>query len=206
MNSILPILGPFLLVVWTMATGLSKYCQRHWGIAGGILVVSLGLILLPIQGLPVHAYVRGAVGDLSITTLFLLSWKLSEQLFCLNILPSDARAGMWWIVALAGLLFYPFAMGLSPFDPYRLGYGSWILPGTLLVVTIGFWLVGRWVEVLFIPWVLLSYRFQLLESTNLWDYLLDPLVVLAAWGWGVWSGFRWIASPEKGVSDKVTGL
>ena len=42
----------------------------------------------------------------------------------------------------------------------------------------------------FVPVVLLAWCFGLMESTNLWDYLVDPFVAVYGLGWSVAELFR----------------
>ena len=132
--------------------------------------------------LPLAGYVRGAIGDLSIvTSLLLWSTLLPNQ----RATPTPIK---WVIVALAAV-FYPFALGFSMFDPYVWGYGSIaFLIGVLifaLVCGLSGWTKGVWI----IGIVIIAWSFQLHESSNLWDYLLDP--ILALWAlFAAWSSMR----------------
>ena len=132
--------------------------------------------------LPLAGYVRGAIGDLSIvTSLLLWSTLLPNQ----RATPTPIK---WVIVALAAV-FYPFALGFSMFDPYVWGYGSIaFLIGVLifaLVCGLSGWTKGVWI----IGIVVIAWSFQLHESSNLWDYLLDP--ILALWAlFAAWSSMR----------------
>lgn len=122
--------------------------------------------------LPLAGYVRGVLGDLSIVTTLLL-WSV--------LLPNHqvTPAPIKWFIAILALLFYPFALGVSMLDPYAWGYGSIaFLIGVLalaLICGLAGWTKGVWI----IGIAIISWSLRLHESTNLWDYLLDP--VLAIW-------------------------
>ena len=67
-------------------------------------------------------------------------------------------------------------------DPYRWGYGEpWFLAALLLVAIIGnlsrLPLVAASISLAVLAWAVGWY-----ESTNLWDYLIDPLLCLYALG------------------------
>ncbi|TMG72297.1 MAG: hypothetical protein E6H80_12100 [Betaproteobacteria bacterium] len=71
---------------------------------------------------------------------------------------------------------YPFALGLTPFDPYALGYGSAELVTALLLVTLAAWRARLNAVVLITIAAVVAYLGGAYESRNLWDYLIDPMV------------------------------
>jgi hypothetical protein len=146
----------------------------------------LALLFVPIDGVPVAGYVRGIGGELSITTLLLLA----SAAVALGGGPKlHDRRELQTLAAfvLAGAAFlYPMALGLTSFDPYALGYPDRIrgfLFG-LAPVAVFAWLRGRILLVLAIVLALAAFRFELLESRNLWDYLFDPWLALYMLYWG----------------------
>jgi TctA family transporter len=87
------------------------------------------------------------------------------------------------LVVIAALALYPLALGIGAKDPYRLGYGDpWFL---LVLLAIALAAISRRLPVvaLVVPLAVLAWGVGWYESTNLWDYLLDPLV--AIYGVGV---------------------
>jgi len=145
----------------------------------------LALLFLPVEGVPVAGYARGLAGDLSVTSLLLLgSFVLS---FASGPKLHDRRElGAVAAFVLAGAAFlYPMALGLTSFDPYALGYSVRVrvLLLGLAPVALCAWFRGRLLLLLSILLALAAFRFDLLESRNLWYYLLDPwlTVVLLAW-------------------------
>jgi hypothetical protein len=132
--------------------------------------------------LPLAAYVRGVIGDLSIvSTLLLWSALLPNQ----QATPTPIK----WCIAVLAIVFYPFALGVSMFDPYAWGYGSTAFLISVLafalICGLACWTKGVWiVGIAIIAW---SVRWH--ESSNLWDYLLDP--ALAIWAlFAVWNAIR----------------
>lgn len=75
-------------------------------------------------------------------------------------------------------LFYPAALGWGVFDPYALGYQPWALLGALIPLAIALWLrhLTSWLFILAID--LAAYSTGIFA--NLWDVLLDPLLLLVA--------------------------
>lgn len=139
-----------------------------------ILVLLIGNVLFWPLGfeLPLVAYIRGVTGDLSIV-LTLLLW--SSLLPGSRPLPTACKLA----IAVIALAFYPLALGLGMIDPYAWGYGSI----TFLISVIAFalvcalanWTKGVWI----IAIAIIAWSAHWHESSNLWDYLLDPL--LAIW-------------------------
>lgn len=122
--------------------------------------------------LPLAAYVRGVVGDLSVV-LTLLLWSSV-------LLPSrSAPTSFKLAIAFISLAFYPLALGLGMIDPYAWGYGSiGLLAAVLLfalVCGLAGWMKGVWIIAL----AIIAWAAHWHESANLWDYVLDPL--LAIW-------------------------
>jgi len=145
-----------------------------------LLLAALVVALVPLDALPAAGYLRGIVGDLSVTTVLLLVRSLLRPVLGWEAIDARSRTALQVLVAAGGLLLYPLALGLGPFDPYRLGYASpWFLALLLvLAVAAGFHrltLVTACLALAVLAWAAGVY-----ESRNLWDYLIDPLV--AAWG------------------------
>ena len=124
--------------------------------------------------LPLSAYVRGVIGDLSIVTMLLL-WT--------SLLPSSKPTplALKFAVACIAIIFYPTALGLGMIDPYAWGYGSilFFIAVLLFAVVCG---LANWSKgVCIIAIAILAWAAHWHESANLWDYLLDPF--LAIWSW-----------------------
>ena len=89
----------------------------------------------------------------------------------------------WLLIAMTALL-YPFALGLTMFDRYGLGYSNPWLLAVLLIISLFLWLRKFYFLALIITAAVVAWSLQLLESRNLWDYLIDPLfrlVMLLSW-------------------------
>jgi hypothetical protein len=146
-----------------------------------ILVAPLPAIGVP-WSLPFAAYIRGVTGDLSILSLLLIvfTWSGWNTFRIASITPI--------LIAVVAILFYPFALGFTMFDPYAWGYHSSVFAGTvLLVAAIYFFTKLSW-EALILSIAVIAWSIHWHESINLWDYLLDPF--LAAWAIGL--SIRWL--------------
>ena len=123
--------------------------------------------------LPLAAYVRGVMGDLSIVSLLLL-WS--------SVLPSAKKTPLAFKVSIAivAVVFYPLALGFGMLDPYAWGYGSigLLIAAILIAIVCGLagWIKGVWV----LSFAIIAWAAHWHESGNLWDYLLDPFLALWA--------------------------
>ncbi|MBI5436921.1 MAG: hypothetical protein HY937_07445 [Nitrosomonadales bacterium] len=150
--------------------------------SGLALLVSAAAIaaMIPLAGLPAAAYVRGVIGDLSITSLVLLILAILRPLFGWS--PSNTKAGftLQLLITVAALGLYPLALGTGYFDPYRLGYGNFWFLSVLLLVALAASFRRLPVVALCIALAVLAWDIGWYESSNLWDYLLDPLLSIYA--------------------------
>ncbi len=156
---------------------LQKTTSQEFPLISKVLLILLisNLFFWPLglgMELPLSAYVRGVIGDLSIvTTLLLWTSLLSVKKFTPLVFK--------FAVACIAITFYPLALGLGMIDPYAWGYGSTLFFIAVLlfaaVCGLANWNKGVWI----IAIAILAWAAHWHESANLWDYLLDPF--LAVW-------------------------
>jgi hypothetical protein len=142
-------------------------------------VLAFGLSWLPVSGMPLSGYVRALSSDLSVGSMAALVCAIALQLGA-SLGSRDEWRFVFRLVATGGVFLYPMVLGLGPFDPYTLGFAP-----TGLLALLGFTAGLAWwrryhVCLGAIVLSVLAYRLDLLESSNLWDYLLDPWLVLYA--------------------------
>lgn len=178
------VLGPSLIVA-AAAASVARLLGGSRAFRIVLAAACAGSVLLPVNGLPLYGYFLGVAGDLSITTLVLLLAALIAAAGGGSLLRNSDRALLFAAVALAGLALYPTAAGFTPFDVYRLGYRPFGLVCGVLAVSLWAWVSGRRAAAIIPLVALAAFDLHALESGNLWDYLLDPLVVLFALGWWV---------------------
>lgn len=177
-------------LVWLLQKGFQQALPMSAKVI--LLLIIANLFFWPLGlnlELPLSAYVRGVIGDLSTVSVLLLL----SALFVRN-------QSVPWIVKVAiglvGLCFYPFALGLGMFDPYGWGYSSVALLIAVLVFAllcaIAKWNRGAWI----IGLAIIAWGMQWHESTNLWDYLIDPILV-------VWAIFGVVATIMKKRKEKA---
>ena len=164
------------IVAGRMGEGRS---DRRWAAALGA-VAAPALSMLPAGDVSIFSFLFSIVGPLSTAGLVALG---GTTMWRLGVLPRAlARGGVLAAAVLAGLgmVLYPSALGVSGFDAYRLGYGGPALP-VLLCALAG---LGALRGAIIMPlWALLAaacWPLRLFGSTNLWDYVIDPLAWTAA--------------------------
>ena len=154
------------------------------GLTKSRLAVLLGavfvLALIPFGTIPIAAYVRGATGDLSISTLVLL-WCALLRPWC-GCVTAEAKysLALLILIVLAALALYPMALGVGAYDPYRLGYGNPQFVAMLLLLALSAWFWKSSLIALCIAFATLAWTVGWYESNNLWDYLLDPFLSIYA--------------------------
>jgi hypothetical protein len=143
--------------------------------AAAVVVASI-----PLWGLSLSGFVRGITGDLSITTLLVLALAMARTLTGCTLIEEENRLRILRAVAIAAVVLYPFALGFTMFDPYRLGYGNlWFM---LAMLAFTLWSVLRYsmLLALVISLAVTAWSVGWYESPNLWDYLLDPWLAVYA--------------------------
>jgi hypothetical protein len=161
----------------------------HSGIALSLFLISF----VPINDQSINMYLRGIFNDLSITTLVLLSYYI----FSAKIAETNHLAQqhiIFYGIALLGLFFYPFALGIGTIDPYRWGFftpdhsqwGSIFIIGLLGLIMVIAYIKRNTLLLLCLALASLAFNMHLLESRNFWDYLFDPLIFLYALFYTLW--------------------
>ena len=179
MNAIFGLAAQALLVAWFVSrfTASMPYRQSRLFAAG-----AAALSLIPLaDGISAAMALRALWGDPSITTLQLLALSLAGRPAGIGRAPAAA-------FALFGIAFYLLSLGdfglgdwgLGDFDPYRLGYAAWPLTTALGAAALFAWWRGQPIYLWLLAVDLAVFATGLPESTNLWDALFDPLLVLAA--------------------------
>lgn len=131
---------------------------------------------IPLNQLPLAAYVRSFTDDLAISTLVLLGWVSLRHLGVIAPLPAKHQVQVLLLFIGLTLSLYPATLGLTYLDPYRWGYN----PRPMIVLMGLTALVLLWqrnlLGVLMLAAGTLAFALRLKPSENYWDYLLDPLL------------------------------
>ena len=145
-------------------------------------------IFLPLySGLNIISFFKGAFGEFSVTSLFVLLLILRNKLFncyvsrgdfepsvrLYNMVPNRMFA---LIVFVCGLVLYSSYLGFLRLDIYELGY----YPSFRFLLVLGIlqllllFSARKYVVIWLIA--LICFYFKLQLSHNLWDYLFDPML------------------------------
>ncbi len=137
------------------------------------------LAFIPIYEVSTVLRLKGLFADLSLTTLTLLVlWPvLRLQKISLN---NPDSAGLCAIVLLLAVTLYPMALGVGAYDPYALGFRPWALLTAIAALGVLATLRGYLVSKTIVVVVLIGYWLRVLDSQNLWDYLIDPILGIFA--------------------------
>ena len=158
-------------------------CMRLLSVSGvdmrwkkAITLTCFLLLWFPVGAahLPVLAYARGISSDLSITLVVLACLGLRQRLSGRCVVYSREHTVVLAVVAVAALFLYPLALGWGDWDAYRPGWGAPGMWAGLLFVSLLAWACGLRLLPTLVGLALLAWTAGMLESTNLWDYLMDP--------------------------------
>lgn len=171
--------GPYLLAA--IAVG---FLLRMAGVMiskrpGKFVVIFLPLvvILLPVKQVPMARFLAGLNVNFSVTLIAVLLSFFLQSIHGVRLLDRTALRTISLLGLVLGLLLYPSAMNLVPFDLYQLGWGSSSMLALLFLLTMFLILTGNRTGFVLAACVA-AYALKLLESDNLWDYLADPLLLI----------------------------
>ena len=186
MTSFLHSVLPWLVIM----TLLQKKIQKNrFFISPVVPFFFVGLLVAGILFLPIISTEMGGVSlalwssslmrSVSLPLIGLLVIVMMDRLFsCQLFLHSEWRT-LWIFGMSSSLLLYPAALGLGHIDPYCWGWGNRYFLITLTLVTLLLLLAKNRFAILLLL-ALAAYDLQLQESTNLWDYLIDPIYAILA--------------------------
>ncbi|MDA0272298.1 MAG: hypothetical protein O3C68_03485 [Proteobacteria bacterium] len=150
--------------------------------AQGIVFASVFLAcLVPIPEFSLSHYLRVLTGDLSITGFIILGLAACQSIRSTDSGPDHAQLLEPSLALVAvSLLLYPTALGLTYFDLYAFGYYPIILGPLIFVFFAGALWFGFTLPAVLLSVGFIAFAFGILESDNLWDYLIDPVVAAYA--------------------------
>jgi hypothetical protein len=167
-----------LLCVQRLIAGRSV-ALRGWPLLIVSGVVAVGVLLIPVERIALARWVASISPSFSVPLTGLLAIAAWERAFSRQVLTERDRNAAWTFGAVAGLLLYPFALGVSRIDPYEWGWSA--SPLFIAVGVLTAWLIWRRNRFGFLLLLAVTaFHLQLLESSNYWDYLIDPIYWLAS--------------------------
>ncbi len=192
---------PWLAIVWCLiwiAMSL-RVRLRGWALLAVTCAMGILILLVPVQGLAVARWIAGFNANFSVPLTGLLALSIFERAFERSLLSEHEWMTAWGFGAIGGLALYPMALGLGSFDPY--GWGWPFSPLFIVVGVVTAWLLWRSNRfgILMLA-AAAAFQLRVLESTNYWDYLLDPIYSLVALGWCA----RWLASTRSSRTKRYS--
>lgn len=165
-------------------TGKANRIPRAMAGSGLAAIIAVFLLAMPLKGIPTVGWVVGLNANFSIPLTVLVFSQILHRATGLQLLDRQAVRALWVFGLMTGLTLYPASLGFGPrfsgsgvFDPYALGYGSIGLSLPLLALTLE--LLRRQNRLgAVLTAAMIAYDLQLLESPNLWDYLIDPVLAV----------------------------
>ena len=152
------------------------------GKAKWTFIVCLFCIWIPVGvgNLSLLAYVRGVVSDPSVTLVALALLSLWQRFFSGGDIDACEKFVLNLSIVVVAAVLYSTALGWGDWDAYRAGWGSSGMWLALLALCSIFWMFGFRLLPLLLGLAMLGWAVGWLESTNLWDYLIDPWLAVAA--------------------------
>lgn len=143
---------------------------------------------LPIFGLGLGRWVFTFTGPISTPMACMSGWLVFSALFGQGLLPRSTQRSYWMMTVCMAAFLVPMASGWGSVDPFVWGWDSQFifLPAALAIVSL--WL-GQ--PVLALLWIVsaVAWQVDLLEYSNGWNYLIDPVATGASFlgliHWGV---------------------
>jgi hypothetical protein len=173
-------IGGHALLLSTIVLRLTCIFNLRRGYSYLLAVTAFIAVTVPVGAMPVAQVTRGIFGDMSITSLILLGY-----FFISPTSSRDKSRQLFILVIITGLLFYPAALGLGMLDPYQWGYlNSYrgiASPMLFLAALVGVMLIAARLNndliLLCIAAATGAFLIGAMESKNIWDYLIDPMIV-----------------------------
>jgi hypothetical protein len=146
--------------------------------AQGVIFGSVFLTcLVPLAEFSLSHYLRVLTGDLSITGFIILGLAAYQSLRSAESRPNQTQLLTPALaIVVVSLVLYPTALGLTYFDLYAFGYYPIILGPIIFVLFASSLWFGLTLSAVLLAAGFLAFALGILESDNLWDYLLDPVV------------------------------
>ena len=177
MADLLPHLGAALVAACVILT-LARRLTSIRMILSGVFIAIFAVILMPLGEFPASHYLRVLTGDLSMLSLVWLTAGAGQTMLHGRRTRSAHERHSAIAVLFIALCLYPSALGLSPLDVYSLGYSPVYLGPVVFLLFAGTIGLNYWIPAISAALALAAYYLGFLESNNLWDYLIDPVIVI----------------------------
>ncbi len=151
------------------------------------------VLLAPVDGISLAGHLRGLWGDPSVVSLGVLLLFLLRPP-ALPAWPHRYTCAMLTLLVTLPLYFTLFLpVPMVTWDLYALGLEPWALLAAIALAALMLRRRGGGSWTALVGVALLAYAVGLMESDNLWDYLVDPALLLAmafAGFTGIWTSLH----------------
>lgn len=169
----------WLLFLRVGARFFAKPPGRGAVIGAGVLAAAICFV--PVAGLPLWRLGFGLWPNPSLPLVGLMIATLSARVGGRMLLTATDRESIWIFGAVAGSILYLHNAVPLGADLYYWGWDSRVMPIVVGLVTVGLLRAGYRLGALLLLAMIASAA-GALESTNLWDYVVDPVYWLISLG------------------------
>jgi hypothetical protein len=163
-----------LMMLFAALARRLRFNPRGAGWCVGLGLISLGTLMIPVEGLPLARVLAAVMDHWSVPLLALLVAGVGKTFFGAELLRREDRRAMWIFGVVTGVILYPLALGIGPVDPFAYGWHF----GPLFVLIGGLALRLQWQRIRFgivLLLAIVAWVAGTAESGNLWDCLTDPV-------------------------------
>ncbi|MCP4154184.1 MAG: hypothetical protein GY757_41040 [bacterium] len=181
MSTLFSFLFPTLLLLLIMQSILKRFGKPAggWRVTVILGILSAAAAILPVGGIPLARWPLSLNANFCIPLTVLVFSRVWGNVSGKELLDRQGKRSLHLFGVAAGLLLYPMALGLGLFDPYGLGWEfSWFFVVIMVLTIVMLYRKNALGVVLLL--CIISYNFQLLESHNYWDYLVDPFFLIVS--------------------------
>ncbi len=158
-----------------------KFNPRGAGWCVGLGLIALGMLMIPVAGLPLARVLAAVMDHWSVPLLALLTAGVSKTFFRAELLRREDRRAIWIFGVVIGAILYPLALGIGSIDTFA--YGWHFGPLFVLVGCVAMllqWRGNRLGVVLLLAFS--AWLVGIAESGNFWDCLTDPIFFFVSVG------------------------
>jgi hypothetical protein len=158
---------------------------------GGLGVIACGSVFILVKGLPLWKLVFSFHPNPSLPLMGLVMIALWKKLTDWTIFRPEEWRAAWIFGAVAGSTLYLHSFVYGPVDLYFFGWDSEPVIVCMAGLGLIFLVNGNRFGILFIA-ALLAFGMDILESSNGWDYVIDPAYWLIGMGVTLRTGVAWL--------------
>jgi hypothetical protein len=170
-----------LMILFAALARKLRFNPRGSGWCVGLGMIALGVLMIPVAGLPLARVLAAVMDHWSVPLLALLAAGVSKTFFGTELLRREDYRAMWIFGVVTGVVLFPLALGAGSIDPFA--YGWHFGPLFVLVGIIALflqWQKNRFGIVLLLA--IFAWLAGVAESGNLWDCITDPIFFFVSVG------------------------